>query len=32
MEGKLSPKMILRIIENHEFKTTYGGTWWSRRW
>jgi hypothetical protein len=26
MEGKLSPKMILRIIENHEFKTTYGGT------
>lgn len=26
MEGKLSPNMILKIIENYDFKTTSGGT------
>ena len=26
MEGKLSPKMILKIIENYNFRTTSGGT------
>ena len=26
MEGKLSSNMILKIIENHDFKATSGGT------